>query len=87
MLQKLQRVMHTKYGQVLISIILGLGLASLFRKACDELNCFNFVAPKTSEVEKNAYKHDSSCYKFKAMTKKCDKNKKSVSFADTVSFA
>lgn len=87
MLQKLQRIMHTKYGQLLISIILGLGLASLFRKACDELNCFNFVAPKTSEIEKTAYKHNDTCYKFKAMTKTCNKKKKSVSFADTVSFA
>ena len=81
MLQKLQKVMHTKYGQILISIILGLGFASLFRKGCDELNCLKFIAPKISTVEKTAYKHDNNCYKFKAMTKNCDKNIKSVTFA------
>uniref|UniRef100_A0A6C0CS14 Uncharacterized protein n=1 Tax=viral metagenome TaxID=1070528 RepID=A0A6C0CS14_9ZZZZ len=81
MLQKLQKAIHTKFGQIVISIILGLGLASIFRKACDELNCLSFTAPKTSEVEKTIYKHGNDCFKFKATTKNCDKNVKSVRFA------
>ena len=32
MLQKLQKAIHTKFGQIIISIILGLGLASLLEK-------------------------------------------------------
>ena len=81
MLQRLQKVIHTKFGQIVISIILGLGLASIFRKACDEINCLNFVAPKASEVEKTVYKHGNNCYKFKAMTQPCNKEITSVRFA------
>ena len=81
MLQRLQKAIHTKWGQIIISLILGLGLASLFRKACNELNCLNFTAPKTSEVEKTIYKHANECYKFKALSKPCNKDIRSVRFA------
>jgi len=81
MLQKLQKAIHTRFGQIIISIILGLGLASIFRKACNELNCLNFVAPSTSKVEKTVYKHGEKCYKFKAMSQACNKEIKSVRFA------
>lgn len=81
MLQKLQKAIHTKFGQIIISIILGLGLASLFRKACDELNCLTFTAPKASEIQETVYKHGDSCYKFKAITQECNKEVNSVRFA------
>lgn len=81
MLQRLQKAMHTKWGQFIISVILGLGLASLFRKACNELNCLSFTAPKVSEVEKTVYKHANECYKFKAMSKPCNKDINSIQFA------
>ena len=71
MLQKLQQVMHTKIGQIIISILLGFGLASLFRKSCKESECFSFKAPKTSEVENKVYKHGDDCYSFKPETVPC----------------
>ena len=46
-----------------------------------QLNCLNFTAPKTSEVEKTIYKHANECYKFKAMSKPCNKDIQSVRFA------
>jgi len=81
MFQHIQKIMHTKYGEIIISILLGLGLASLFRKACNGVNCLNFIAPKVSEVESEVYKHGNDCYKFKAKTVKCDESKKHISFA------
>jgi hypothetical protein len=81
MLQRLQKVIHTKFGQALVSIILGLGLASIFRKACNELNCLNFVAPKTSYVEKTLYKYGNNCYRFKAKSEPCNTQIKSIRFA------
>ena len=33
---------NTKYGKIIISIILGIGLASIFRKSCDSRNCIIF---------------------------------------------
>ena len=40
MIQNILKSIHTKFGTYVISVILGLGLASLFRKSCDNKNCF-----------------------------------------------
>ena len=80
MIQNIIKSMHTEFGQVVISIILGIGLASMFRRSCHDEGCYNFQSPKTSEIESTTYLHDGTCYKFKAQTKKC-KSKKHVTFA------
>lgn len=80
MIQNIIKSMHTKFGQVVISIILGIGLASLFRRTCRNEDCYTFQSPKTGEVENTTYLHGGSCYKFKAETKKCE-SQKHVTFA------
>ena len=37
--------MKTDIGKMILSIILGIGLASLFRKSCESRNCLVFHAP------------------------------------------
>ena len=82
MIQKLIKNLHTNIGKYLISIILGLGLASLFRKSCDKRNCLIFEAPPLDDVKNNIYKHDGKCYKFKEKSVNCKPNThKIVNFA------
>ena len=80
MLQNIQKVMHTKLGQILISIILGFGLASIFRRSCKDAECFSFFAPKPSEVEKKIYTHGGNCYSFRTETLPCS-SETPISFA------
>ena len=80
MFQKLQQVMHTKMGQILISILLGFGLASIFRKTCKAQDCFSFHAPKPSDVEEKIYTHGGNCYTFKTETTPCT-SKEPLTFA------
>ncbi len=77
---KLNRLLYTRYGKILMSIILGLGLATLFREKCNGKSCYKFVSPNLKEVSNNTYKFDNSCYKFKPVAKKC-RNIKTVRFA------
>jgi hypothetical protein len=72
-------MIKTDFGRVVVSIILGLGLASLFRKTCSELGCFNFVSPGLQDVEENVYAHGDTCVKFKAKTLACPE--KTVGYA------
>ena len=37
-----KRLVNTELGRTFISILLGIGLASLFRKACNDKNCIDF---------------------------------------------
>jgi hypothetical protein len=82
MFGKILNLIHTRKGKIFISILIGLGLASLFRKSCENRECIAFHAPKTKDVEKNIYRHDNRCYKFTATSVSCNNdNTKRVRFA------
>jgi hypothetical protein len=81
MIKNIVKAMHTQQGKYLISIILGIGLASLFRKVCSKRNCMIFVAPPIEEIRDSVYSHDDKCYRFKEKATKCSKDKKLVEFA------
>lgn len=78
----LQRLLHTELGQYFISILLGLGLATLFRRACTDKNCLRFNGPILDEIEGKIFKHDDKCYKYTNTTSKCDKTKRIINIAD-----
>ena len=40
-----KRLINTSLGKIIISIMLGLGLATLFRKVCKDKNCITFKGP------------------------------------------
>ncbi len=82
MLRNLTKIMHNKYGKILISVILGLGVASLFRRSCKDRKCMVFRAPSMNEVEQNIYKHDGGCYKFSHNAITCDPNRETIYFED-----
>jgi len=76
------RMLKTEVGQIFISILLGLGLATLFRKVCKDKNCIQFNGPVISEVDGKTYKFDEYCYKYELFPTKCDAKKKTVRVND-----
>lgn len=80
MKSKLYQMLHTSYGRLVISVLLGLGLACLFKKTCHSNSCYKFVAPRVSDVTTSVYSHGDSCYTFKPITSQC-KDKNSIGFA------
>lgn len=82
MLSNMINIMKTKQGSIIVSIILGIGIASLFRKSCEARNCMVFRAPTLSKVKSNVFKHDDKCYKFTEKSVQCNPtSKRQVSFA------
>jgi hypothetical protein len=73
-----KRLLYTDLGRIFISIILGLGLATLFRKICTDKNCIKFNGPIISDLEGNIYKHGDKCYKYSTETDRCDTTKRQV---------
>ena len=63
-----------------MSILLGFGLASLFRTICKDQNCIIFHAPPLDQIKDKIYKNGNKCYKYSATATKCDTNKKMVDF-------
>jgi len=74
----LKRLVSTRLGIFFISVILGLGLAALFRKVCNDKNCIIFNGPIISEFEDKTYEYNNQCYKYSLKMDKCDKNKQII---------
>jgi len=79
----LKRILYTDFGQKLLSIILGLGLATLFRKVCKGRNCMVFKAPPLKDIETSTYKQNGKCYQFTYETVTCDTKKSIIDFANS----
>jgi hypothetical protein len=62
------------WGSVLISIILGLGLAALFQKACKDNNCVIIKGPPYKDIKDKIYIHDGKCIMYKPESSSCDAN-------------
>jgi|UniRef100_A0A6C0H392 hypothetical protein len=74
----IKRLLNSEIGKNIVSILLGIGLATLFRKVCTDKNCIVFNGPIISEFEDKIYKHGEKCYKYKAQPDKCDSTKKVI---------
>ena len=62
----------SELGLKFISILLGFGLASLFRQVCKDDKCRIIKGPNIKEIEKKVYKIDDKCYKYKPVATVCD---------------
>jgi len=78
---KLSRLFNTDTGKLIVSTLLGLGLATLFRKSCVGKNCLQFKAPTLEDIKKKIYKYGENCFKYEMESNRCDSNKKSIDFA------
>jgi hypothetical protein len=72
----LQRLLNSDTGRIVLSFLLGFGLATLFRKVCKDKNCITFHGPVISETD--IYKHDEKCQKYVLQSSKCDSTKKII---------
>jgi hypothetical protein len=67
----ISKLLDSKVGQIVISIILGFGLATVFRKVCKDNNCVVVTGPKVSDINKYFYKIENDCYKYKPYVTPC----------------
>jgi hypothetical protein len=77
----LNKFVHSETGRNIMSIILGLGLATFFRKMCEGKNCIVSKAPPFEEIDDKIYKFDDKCYKLEKNAETCTTTKKIVEFA------
>ena len=73
-----KRLLNTPFGKILISIMLGVGIACLFRQVCNEKDCIRFEGPIITDIDDKVYKHDEKCYKYVSQTTACNTNKKII---------
>jgi hypothetical protein len=77
----IKRLLYGDVSKIFISVLLGLGLATLFRKVCKDRDCIIFRAPHLNKIQNQIFKFDGKCYTFKEKVVGCSTNKKIVDFA------
>lgn len=73
-----RRLLESSLGKIIISILLGLGLASLFHNVCNSKNCIQFKGPVLSEINGKVMQYGDGCYKYDLVRTKCNENKQIV---------
>lgn len=76
----LDKFVHTKTGKTIMSILLGFGLASLFRTVCKDHNCILFHAAPFDKFKDKIYKNNGKCVKYTPVATKCDSSSKILTF-------
>ena len=77
----IRRLIYSDFGSIVMSIILGLGLATLFRKVCKDRNCMKFEGPPIDKIKGQVFKYNDKCYSYEPSITKCNNNMKIVPFA------
>lgn len=71
----LEKFVHSKTGKTIMSILLGIGLATFFRQVCKGKRCKIVEAPQLDTISDNIHKIKGKCYKMQKQQVQCDKNK------------
>ena len=80
----INNILYTERGRFILAIILGLGLATLFRKFCDGKNCYYFVGPEQKSIKDQIYSFDAknnTCYTLREKGIKCGSKKKTIEYS------
>jgi|TARA_B110000114_G_C15048729_1_gene380290 hypothetical protein len=64
------KLLYSKEGNILVCVILGFGLAMIFKPACK--NCIRYVSPNIHNENGKMYKLNGICYKNKTIPEKCN---------------
>ena len=64
-------VLDTETGQIMMSMILGLGLAALFQRVCTDEKCIVYQSPGDNQIAGQIFTQNGVCYKFNKRIVKC----------------
>ena len=67
----LTEVFQSKESLILLSIILGFGLATMFRRVCKEQKCIVIKGPPIKEIKNVIYRIDDTCYTYTPEATNC----------------
>ena len=83
MSSKITEFMKSNTGAVLVSVILGLGLAALFRKSCNDNNCIIVQGPPLKDTDNKVFSFGDKCYTYKPAATHCKEGDNNVPVNDS----
>jgi|TARA_A100001015_G_C14563093_1_gene546127 hypothetical protein len=70
---KIDEFFKTKTGMNMLSVLLGLGIAGMFKMSCDNRSCLVYRAGDLSENK--IFKYNDQCYEATEKIETCDNNR------------
>lgn len=70
----LTEMFKSKESLIILSIILGFGLATMFKIVCKEKSCIVIKGPPMKEIKDTIYRIDDTCYKYTPIAVQCANN-------------
>jgi hypothetical protein len=80
-------IMEIPHMATLISIMLGFGLAAIFRPLCKGPECLILRGPPVSEIKGAAFQFGSKCVEFIPTPQECPTGDAAKTIVQTLSFA
>ena len=74
------KFIHTPTGRIIMSVLLGLGLASLFRTVCKGRGCSVFYAPPVDDFKDKVHHEGDKCVKYTPVSAPCKSGAKIIPF-------
>ncbi len=68
----IKKILKQERNVIIISIVLGLGLAALFRRACTDKKCIVIEGPPLEDTSRYYYKINNDCYKYETVVSECN---------------
>ena len=78
------RLLKTTIGRIVTSILLGLGLAALFKKSCSGQSCITYHGPILGQVEGKTYQYGDQCYSYTLSPIQCKPDLKTVELSNEI---
>ena len=76
-----RKLIYGTYSKYVFAIILGLGLATLFRASCKGNNCVIYKAAPMKSILGKIYQFDDECYTFDTEAAPCDESRQILPIA------
>lgn len=83
-----KNLLHTNIGKIILSVLLGLGLATLFRSVCNSKDCYKFIGPQHNALRDKIFASDSEktkCYTLVEENIPCGSKSKTLEFSTNFS--
>ena len=78
------RLLNSSLGQILLSILLGLGLSTIFKQSCSGQSCITYHGPILGQIEGKTYQYGERCYTYTIAPIQCSSVRQSVDLSNEI---
>jgi len=78
------RLLNSPLGKILLSILLGLGLSTIFKQSCSGQSCITYHGPILGQIEGKTYQYGERCYTYTIAPIQCSSVRRSVELSNEI---